>query len=453
MAERRETPATGAGRAIVTYSRGLHALAVIRSLGRRGVEVIAGDEVAVTPGGMSKYAVDRFTYPNPLTDREGFLAACEDAIARFDPGRPEVPYVLMPVHQETLVVAAEQKRLGARIRLPLAPADAFDLVQHKRRFHEQADARGWPVPHTWRFGSVDEVRAHAPSLPYPVFVKHPIAVSGIGVHMAEGPEALVAIVQELVDEYRLGSDDFPVVQEVAEGEDYCVAALYDHGEARALVSYRNVMRYPREGGPGAIRETVKAPELERIARRILDDVGWHGVAQVDFRWSGEEQDPALVLEVNPRFFGGVQQLIESGVDYPWLLFRLAVDGRVEAPGAIRYDVRTEKPVLGLLATIEEIAESDERMRQAEKAWQQARASLREGHTWPALRSWFTGLRESMDVGGRIEQARKLLLENEENVSLLFDPDDPLPVLGYVYPLALFVRHGRLSQALLSGAEG
>ncbi|MFW5925866.1 MAG: ATP-grasp domain-containing protein [Myxococcota bacterium] len=442
----------GGGRAIVTYSRGLQSLSVIRSLGRQGVEVIAADEVPVTPGSLSKYATDRFTYPSPLKDRPGFIAALEEAIERFDPGHPDVPYVLMPVHQETSVVAAQASRLAPRIRFALASPDAFDLVQHKGRFHEAAQARGWPTPRTWLFRDADELREAAADLPYPNFVKHPNAVSGIGVHRAESAAELIDAYEQLVVEHALAPEDRPIVQEAVPGEDYAVTALYDHGQARVLLSYRNVLRFPREGGPGAVRETVRAPKLEAMARRVLDEVRWHGIAQVDFRWTGDDEDPAFVIEVNPRFFGGVLQAIESGVDYPWLVYRLAVDDHVEAPQELRYDVRTEKPVAGLLATIEEIAQSDHRMQEVERIWDQAKETFRVGEHGSALRSLLAGLRDSMDMPARLEHARKLLLENEENVSTLFDPDDPWPVLGFIYPVALFLRHGHLSSALLSGAE-
>jgi len=39
-----------AGRAIVTFSRGWQTLVAIRSLGRRDLEVIAGDQYSMTTG-------------------------------------------------------------------------------------------------------------------------------------------------------------------------------------------------------------------------------------------------------------------------------------------------------------------------------------------------------------------------------------------------------------------
>jgi predicted ATP-grasp superfamily ATP-dependent carboligase len=445
--------AATAGRAVVTYSRGLHALAVIRSLGRRGVEVVAADEVGVTPGALSRYAMDRFVYPSPHADPDGFIAAMDEAIARFDPGHPEVPFVLMPAHEEAAVLAKAAQRWAGRIHVPLANPESFETVQHKGKFHVFAEAHGWPVPRTWRFAQMDDLRRAAPTLPYPLYLKQPTGVAGIGVHRVEGLQDLEQRLRELPLDSASGADPMPLLQQEVPGEDYCVTALYNRGAPRVLLSYRNVLTFPRGHGPGALRETVRAPGLEAIAQRVLSDLGWHGIAQVDLRWTGKAADPPLVLEVNGRFFGGVFQAIASGVDYPWLLFRMAVDGDVDAPAQVQYDVRTEQPVLGLLATLEEVAEGGARWDELERTWDQAREQLRAGDAWEAARGLLAGLREAMDMPSRLEMARQLLLDREETVSALFDADDPLPALGFVYPLAMFVRHGRLTAGMLAGTDG
>ena len=41
------------GRAIVTFARGWQTLVAVRSLGRRGVEVITGDLYPMTPASLS----------------------------------------------------------------------------------------------------------------------------------------------------------------------------------------------------------------------------------------------------------------------------------------------------------------------------------------------------------------------------------------------------------------
>ena len=123
------------GRAIVTFSRSWQALAAVRSLGARGIEVMTGDELAMTPGGLSKYSVDSFVYPSPAADPDGFLEALEEAIERFRPA-DGVPYVLLPVHRETYLVARHRERFASRIALALPPAETIDEVRDKGRLVE-----------------------------------------------------------------------------------------------------------------------------------------------------------------------------------------------------------------------------------------------------------------------------------------------------------------------------
>src|SRR5437016_3384225 len=85
-------------RAMITYARGWNALAATRSLGRKGIEVVTGDEYDFAPAGLSKYAVAKFLYPNPDREPEAFLDTLEDAIRAYEPD------VLIPIHKEGYLI-------------------------------------------------------------------------------------------------------------------------------------------------------------------------------------------------------------------------------------------------------------------------------------------------------------------------------------------------------------
>jgi predicted ATP-grasp superfamily ATP-dependent carboligase len=75
------------------------------------------------------------------------------------------------------------------------------------------------------------------------------------------------------------------------------------------------------------------PRAEAYARTLLDSVAWHGVAMVEFRVA-DDGTPYL-MEINTRFWGSLQLAIDAGVDFPWLLYRLACDEHPSAPAAYR----------------------------------------------------------------------------------------------------------------------
>jgi hypothetical protein len=48
----------------------------------------------------------------------------------------------------------------------------------------------------------------------------------------------------------------------------------------------------------------------------------------------------------------------------------------------------------------------------------------------------------------LEHARTLLRDHHNTVSDVLSWNDPLPALGVLYPIAVFMKHGKLSTELL-----
>ena len=51
------------------------------------------------------------------------------------------------------------------------------------------------------------------------------------------------------------------------------------------------------------------------------------------------------------------------------------------------------------------------------------------------------------------KAKELLEEHKHNVYDVLSGDDPLAALGILYPLAVFLRHGKVNMELLTGEGG
>ena len=119
-----------AGRAIITFARGWQTLAATRSLGKRGVEVITGDEYRMTPSSFSRYSIDDFLYPSPTNEPEKFLGVLEETIVKHKPG-PGVPYVLLTIHKEGYLVARHRERFESHIRMVLPEIEQIEAVHNK----------------------------------------------------------------------------------------------------------------------------------------------------------------------------------------------------------------------------------------------------------------------------------------------------------------------------------
>jgi predicted ATP-grasp superfamily ATP-dependent carboligase len=437
-------------RAILTFARGWNCLAAARSLGRKGIEVIAGDEYRFSPTSFSKYTKASFLYPNPDDDPNGFLDTLEEIIRKYHVDGGE--YVLMPFHKETYLIARDRARFEPLIKFAIPTIEQIDQVDDKGTLARLCQKRGLPIPKTIVVDSPEEFRTAAATFPYPAFVKVRRLAAAVGIKQVHDAKQAIDMFDHFVTQYHLGINSYPLLQQGVPGDDYCTTFLFDHGKVRATMTYHNLRTYPVKSGTGVLRETVDAPAMEQTGAALLGSLGWHGVAEVDFRWDGKSMTSATVgpvlIEVNPRFWGGLTQSVASGWDYPYLLYRLAIDGTVAAVDPKNNNAKTETPVMALLATLTEIIQDDSRMEQMREAYEELKLDFSPGSRLHALRDFFARLTHSGDLKARVEHARTLLRDHHNTVSDVLSWDDPLPALGVLYPLAVFMKHGKISTELL-----
>jgi len=73
--------------------------------------------------------------------------------------------------------------------------------------------------------------------------------------------------------------------------------------------------------------------MVEAARALLGTLRWHGVAMVEFKLDTRDGRPKL-MEINGRFWNSLPLAVAAGVDFPFLLYRLATEG--EAPECFDY---------------------------------------------------------------------------------------------------------------------
>jgi predicted ATP-grasp superfamily ATP-dependent carboligase len=126
--------------------------------------------------------------------------------------------------------------------------------------------------------------------------------------------------------------EFPLIQEYIPpgGVAYGVSALLnDDSEARAIFAHKRIREFPVTGGPSTLRESVWKPDLINLGFKLLKSMEWYGIAMVEFKEDPRDGIPKL-MEVNPRFWGSLELSILSGVDFPYLLYRMVMDGDIRS---------------------------------------------------------------------------------------------------------------------------
>ena len=204
-------------------------------------------------------------------------------------------------------------------------------IGDKASLAKRAQHSGLPLPQT-RFIDAGEA-IDAKALDYPVVLKPNVSNLWLEDHWSETRVHIARSAAELdgLREQHPYLRNHPwLLQEFIEGSGAGIFALYDRGQAVCFFAHRRLREKPPEGGVSVLCESRQPdPELMAIARQLLDDAGWHGVAMVEFR-IGLDGKPYL-MEVNTRFWGSLQLAIDSNVDFPWLLYCLSAELPVEKP--------------------------------------------------------------------------------------------------------------------------
>ena len=296
-------------------------LAAVRSLGKRGFFVAAGESTKFATALFSKYCSRRVVYPSPLARAEEFLEWLETELKEhhYD--------VLFPMELSTQVLlTSERGRFSQYCKIPYADSDLVMKLQDKAYLMKHAQEKGYDIPGTHIVRDLDEVKKLERELEFPVVIKPRMSSGSRGIVYEKEKKHFVASYLRVHRNY-----PFPIVQEYIQkgGGSYGVCLLLnDASEVRASFVYKRLREYPVSGGPSTLRVSIKRDDIKTTAESLLRELQWSGAAHVEFLVDPAD-GRAKLLEVNPRFWGSLHLAVEAGVDFPYLLYRMAMEGDIE----------------------------------------------------------------------------------------------------------------------------
>ncbi len=315
-------------RVLVTDARRGAAVAMIRSLGRSGTEVIAADSEARSAGFYSRHATDRLRYPSPRTDPEGAVRTLLRAVEQRGVD------LIVPCGDElTLLLSEERERFADTCALALPDRDSYSTTQDKLATIELAREHDVPVPGTTVVSSVDAARDAARSLGWPVVLKPRASSSRPGTDVVEHHEVTYAEDAASLDaEVARAEGRYDILlQEYYRGEGHGVELLLHRGRPLAAFQHRRLHEVPITGGASSFRESVGLdPTLYAYSTRLLAALEWTGLAMVEFKVG---KDGPKLMEINGRVWGSLPLAVKSGVDFPARMAELYLAGPPKNGGA------------------------------------------------------------------------------------------------------------------------
>lgn len=307
------------------------ALAIIRSLGKKGIEVIAADSTYFNAGFLSKYCRRRIVYPPPEKTKTGFLSFMLELVKKenFD--------LIIPVTDFTVIPIAEHKENFVKYTKVATPDYEILLkALDKASTLKIAAEHNIPHPKTFFIDDAMYIKKIAKEIKYPVVIKPRMKVmwtNDQAIKLKVSRRNYAWNEKDLVDKYmkivsllnKFGIRNcFPLIQEYIAGEGYGVEALMHNSEPIALFMHRRLREYPIEGGVSTLRESVRIKDLAHLGIKLLKAMHWDGVGMVEFKCDRLTFVPKL-MEVNGRFWGSLPLAISAGVDFPYLLYKITVE--------------------------------------------------------------------------------------------------------------------------------
>jgi predicted ATP-grasp superfamily ATP-dependent carboligase len=334
-------------------------LGIVRSLGRRGIPVcVIDDEHSIA-------RVSRFTSCWARVADLGDEKTLVEDLLRIGRERDLAGWVIFPTRDETVAaIARNRERLAGTFRVPTADWETIRWAWDKRNTYELAESLGVPAPRTWRPSSVDDLEAIDGEPPFalkPAIKEHFFYATKAKAWRAD---SLVELRELAAKALEIVGPGELLVQELIPGDgrqQYAYCALYERGEPVATMVARRLRQHPPDFGRASTYvETIDAPEIEGPARRLLGEIEFSGLVELEFK-----RDPRngtfKLLDFNARTWGYHTIAGQAGVDFPYLLFRRQLRQPVERQRA-RSGVRWVRIITDLPTSIAEIGRGRMRAR-------------------------------------------------------------------------------------------
>jgi predicted ATP-grasp superfamily ATP-dependent carboligase len=302
-------------------------LGIVRSLSRQKVPTCIVDN-SWSIGRFSRY-VD--IYRNcPSVKQENELLECLIALAKNENFRG---WLIYPNDDEMVHFLAKYRaKLEQYYRITSPPMEVIQYTNSKRMTYKLAEKCGIAIPKTFYPQSAAELEKM--DIQFPAIIKP--SVKDPFYSKIKKKAIMVEDRSQLLIEYDrvvevLGESPNLMIQELIPGKTsglYSVGSLFKNGEFLAKVVVRRPRQHPMDFGHATTyAETVNVPEIEMITKRILTEMNYHGISEVEFMLDSRDNKYKL-LEINARPWGWHTIAIAAGVDLPYLSYLDTLEEKV-----------------------------------------------------------------------------------------------------------------------------
>ena len=212
--------------------------------------------------------------------------------------------ILIPVHSDNIGLILQAKALFGKSLNYVGDLDQYVRLHNKDVLQTLARELEIDTPHNYL--SLKEARI-------PFVVKPTNKSSSKGVLYFKSEKSTAS--------FRLEYESNTIIQEFIEGFGCGYSVFVRDGRVLVGYGHKRLAEFPVSGGSSVYRTSFFDPRMHSIAEKIFNEIPWSGFAMIEFKSTPDNR--LVLIEVNPRIWGSVNQGLQCGINYFEPLFGIA----------------------------------------------------------------------------------------------------------------------------------
>jgi predicted ATP-grasp superfamily ATP-dependent carboligase len=298
-------------------------LAIVRTLGRKGVRVMGVEADARQFGRSSRYLRGTIS----LNGSHGDDDLLNELIALGK--QLPTPAVLFPTTDDYVTfVSRHAEELQPYFLFPTPRVPLHEMVD-KRTMQTLVERCQLPAPKTYFPRDADDVRQIAREVAFPCVIKPIYSLSWRRKDMESvvGHHKVIKAnsAQELEEHYATLAEGEPrlMIQELVCGEDSRMhefsAYCNERSEVVGAFVGRKLRLHPPEFGSASLVVSVWEPALVERVAQFLQNIGYRGLCNIEFKKDARDNEFKFI-ELNARYGLWDCLGIKCGMDLPWIAY-------------------------------------------------------------------------------------------------------------------------------------
>jgi len=298
---------------------GVNGLGIIRSLGLKGLQIVAMSYDKTDFAQASKYVHERAKIPHPRIEEKGFV----DFLIR-NSHKWKDALILETNDDIAVTISKNRAELASCYKIVTADWDVLRRFIEKPETYRLAEGCDVPYPKTFLPKTSGELCKIKDEIIYPCILKPVLGHEFMSRFNSKGFK--VDNYNELLLKFELclESGHEVMVQEIIPGPDSniyeCTVYINSEGYINATFLSRKIRQNPPQFGVARVAISQdRILELEGFTERLLKEADFKGIAHAEFKRDPRDNQFKL-LEINGRILRSNWLATYCGVNFPWIIY-------------------------------------------------------------------------------------------------------------------------------------